>query len=336
MQVLGGNAISVQKVDCNYLVQLDGASGSPQTTMRFLCDWECIVNEDGSSTIVKKYATLTLPSAIVTEYTTECEDEDPYDPYDPYEPEEPDACGEEETTAELLSINCEWGTPYFEFRLLCLPSGAVEWDITITSSLDGPTHTVGGGLTDNQGSVIGHERYGSLKPGYAATTPGECFSFSIEWRDENGDEVRSHSLATDQCCADPPVDPPVEPPTDPPAPGDGGECDDLDTLSSEVGDFFCSAPDQPFDYFQFRINCRPPGANRLTIRAINITQGETHTFGWNAFHAIGTWTWAPLSAFTTAANGGDVFEIQFIWRYKPDDGPLEDIKTEVFSGNVCT
>jgi hypothetical protein len=70
--VVGGNGIGVTKTDCDYVVSLAGNTGDPTTSIRFVCDIEC-VESSGQYSLVVKYGTLELPAAVVKSYTSECD-----------------------------------------------------------------------------------------------------------------------------------------------------------------------------------------------------------------------------------------------------------------------
>ena len=94
MSVVGGDGIRVAKDGCAYSVSLNGGNAEAKTTLRFLCGVEitpisitCVDDGYGNfsfsvtgGVLTEKFTTLTLPAAIVSGLTSDCEDVVVYPP----------------------------------------------------------------------------------------------------------------------------------------------------------------------------------------------------------------------------------------------------------------
>jgi hypothetical protein len=138
--------------------------------MRFVCDIDCILNADGSTTQVVKYETLELPESIIVSYESECESSSGSG--------SGGTDGGSTTTGILwFSMIANRGTPYLSYTFLGLPTGASYYTITVASPT-GAVYYLSDPSTDDM--EIANQVYAVLlngEDGSADPPSGECLTF---------------------------------------------------------------------------------------------------------------------------------------------------------------
>lgn len=101
-------------------------------------------------------------------------------------------------SGEGLTINgldCDSAPPHVSYTFNAMPSGATKYVITATGD-KGSSATIG--PSNDHEEIPGQEYWGALVDGWGTPQPGECFNFTIEFKDDAGNVVSS-STATG-CC----------------------------------------------------------------------------------------------------------------------------------------
>jgi len=250
--VVGGNGVIVSKSGCTYSVSLSGSQGDPLTTIEYLCDIDisispisitCVESSGGTSivasggeiTVTKSYGSIDLPSAIISNASSDCGGSGgsggsggeilTCDDCPDCEAGEQKIIKDDATECDCISdsasmpegwtqcdgssgggggltlnsINCDHYQPYLSFTFNGMPDGAASYEIDVNPSTM-PGLTLGPSYDHEEDE--GQEYWGALCSGWTCTIPeGECFSFTVTFRDASGTAIRTDD-PIEICCDD--------------------------------------------------------------------------------------------------------------------------------------
>jgi hypothetical protein len=194
--VIGGDGIIVSKQGCTYSVSLSSGQGDPKTTLRMLCGVEispitiqCVESSGGWSfqvsggEVTEKYSYLTVPSSIIEE-STECEGGS--------------SGGGSSGGGDGIAFNgldCSSHPNHLSFTFLGMPEGAVHYRIVVAGDQ-------GSGViplpSEEMDEVPGQEYWAPLNEDWGDAQPGECFDFTAEFVDGDGNVVSTQTY--EACC----------------------------------------------------------------------------------------------------------------------------------------
>jgi len=192
MEIIGGNGVYVEDLGCTKVISLTGDS-SPQTTITYLCDVtisqdtisiSCVSDGEGGYTfsvtggeitLTKKYGSLALPSAIVSDQSSDCGGS---------------GSGSGSSGAEyyvtITDTDCNSSPRTVSFKFNSLPTGFDHYEILAI------------GTTSNEfiESTPACPTYCALDTEYTTNLPTDPDgSYSVSWRLFNsaGDVIHIHS-----------------------------------------------------------------------------------------------------------------------------------------------